>query len=108
MLALGVFGGKYMTDCREEFPAAWFAEAKLCHERHDSFLNFFEINASLPLAEWQKRGWIHPDDPGGGSSGTAATTWAGGPPTRTPGRLAGGRLCGGMWPRSGRTAWLGT
>ena len=29
MLRLGVFGGKYMTDCRKEFPASWFARASL-------------------------------------------------------------------------------
>ncbi|HEY2553935.1 MAG TPA: hypothetical protein VGI15_01690 [Candidatus Cybelea sp.] len=35
MLALGVFGGKYITDCATEFPASWFAKAKLCTVRHD-------------------------------------------------------------------------
>ena len=65
MLELGVFGGKYLTDCRDEFPGEWFEHARLCHERHDPDLNFFGVNASLPLSEWQRRGWIHPDDPRG-------------------------------------------
>jgi hypothetical protein len=29
MLELGVFSGKYLTDCRDEFPASWFARAAL-------------------------------------------------------------------------------
>src|SRR6478752_4384561 len=60
MLRLGVFGGKYMTDCRDEFPASWFAGAKLCAERHDPRLNDFGVNASQSLAEWRRKGWIHP------------------------------------------------
>lgn len=65
MLELGVFGGKYMTDGAAEFPASWFAAAKLCPERHDPALNYFGVNASQPLAVWQAKGWIHPDDPRG-------------------------------------------
>jgi hypothetical protein len=65
MLQLGVFGGKYMTDCQDEFPQAWFRRAKLCHEFHDPELNFFGINASKPLSYWVAKGWIHPDDPRG-------------------------------------------
>jgi hypothetical protein len=49
MLTLGVFGGKYMTDCRPEFPASWFAKAKLSPERYDAKLNFFGVRASQPL-----------------------------------------------------------
>ena len=65
MLALGVFGGKYMTDCRKEFPGAWFRGAKLSPGRHDAALNFFNVRASQPLAVWREKGWIHPDDPRG-------------------------------------------
>jgi hypothetical protein len=65
MLRLGVFGGKYMTDCTTEFPADWFTHAKLCRERRDASLNCFGVNASQPLSEWRAKGWIHEDDPRG-------------------------------------------
>lgn len=65
MLELGVFGGKYMTDCQDEFPKDWFVNAKLCSTHHNQELNFFKINASLPLSVWQKKDWIHPEDPRG-------------------------------------------
>lgn len=65
MLELGVFGGKYMTDCREEFPEDWFTNAKLCSERHNPELNFFGVNASQPLSVWRRNGWIYHEDPRG-------------------------------------------
>jgi len=65
MLQLGVFGGKYMTDCRDEFPSSWFARARLSPARHDPRLNYFGVSASQPLAVWRKKGWIHREDPRG-------------------------------------------
>jgi hypothetical protein len=65
MLELGVFGGKYMTDCQKEFPKSWFARAKLCAGRRDPALNFFGVNASQPLSVWKRKGWIHREDPRG-------------------------------------------
>lgn len=65
MLALGVFGGKYMTDCRAEFPASWFAKARLSSTGRDPSLNWFGVDASQPLSAWRAKGWIHPDDPRG-------------------------------------------
>ena len=65
MLELGVFGGKYMTDCRREFPASWFEHAKFSQNGHCASLNYFGVNASQPLEVWQKKGWIYPEDPRG-------------------------------------------
>ena len=65
MLALGVFGGKYLTDCRAEFPASWFTKAKLSPERYDATLNYFGVRASQPLKVWRKKGWIYEEDPRG-------------------------------------------
>ncbi len=65
MLELGVFGGKYMTDCRDEFPAAWFENARLSPERADPKLNYFGVDASMPLSHWRRKGWIYHEDPRG-------------------------------------------
>ncbi|GAC1414314.1 MAG: hypothetical protein NVSMB66_7430 [Candidatus Doudnabacteria bacterium] len=68
LLQLGVFGGRYMRDCAEEFPPTWFAKAKfypLGKPGHDKSLNFFKVEASQPLEEWLRKDWIHPQDPRG-------------------------------------------
>lgn len=65
MLTLGVFGGKYMTDCKAEFPSDWFLHAKLSSGKKDPLLNYFGIDASQSLSVWQKKGWIFPEDPRG-------------------------------------------
>ncbi|MEI7511482.1 MAG: hypothetical protein WCJ84_04970 [Candidatus Peregrinibacteria bacterium] len=65
MLELGVFGGKYMTDCQAEFPQEWFTSAKLSPHQKDPSLNFFGVDASLSREEWLKKGWIFKDDPRG-------------------------------------------
>ena len=68
MLALGIFGGVYMRDCRSEFPASWFAHARLQQDgivQSDPNLNCFGVSASQPLVVWQSKGWIYRDDPRG-------------------------------------------
>lgn len=65
MLELGVFGGKYLNDCKKEFPKLWFRNAKLSNSNKDIQLNFFKVNASLPLKDWINKGWINEHDPRG-------------------------------------------
>ncbi len=65
MLKLGVFGGKYMTDCQNEFPKDWFKDAKLSPKYKNIDLNFFKVDASLSLSIWKQKGWIYKDDPRG-------------------------------------------
>jgi hypothetical protein len=65
MLELGVFGGKYMTDCQDEFPEDWFVRARLSPGESNPDMNLFGVAASQSLLEWRKKGWIWDDDPRG-------------------------------------------
>ena len=65
LLELGVFGGKYMTDCQDEFPASWFKKARLNPVFHDAKINYFGVNASQSLSVWRSKGWIYHEDPRG-------------------------------------------
>jgi hypothetical protein len=68
MLELGVFGGLYFDTpaLRKEFPAEWFAHAKLAPAgtaKPIAKLNYFGVNASQPRSVWQAKGWINDADP---------------------------------------------
>lgn len=68
MLSLGVFGGRYMRDCKDEYPKDWFKKAKLHKEGlpgHDKSLNYFGVDASQPISVWREKGWINKNDPRG-------------------------------------------
>jgi hypothetical protein len=65
MLELGIFGGVYMRDCRDEFPKSWFTKAKLSKTHHNKELNYFKVDASQSLSVWKEKGWIREQDPRG-------------------------------------------
>ena len=46
MLDMGVFGGKYITDCKEEIPDYRFENVKLSSLRKNTKTNYFKVNAS--------------------------------------------------------------
>jgi hypothetical protein len=62
MLMLGVFEGKYLNDCVEEFPAEWFVSAlwrgRLSPEGPDPVrCNLFGVRSRQPLQVWRENGW---------------------------------------------------
>ena len=67
MLEMGVFEGKYLNDCRNEFPKKWFLKAdklgKLSPKKADISKNFFGVKSRQSLREWIRKGWIMPGDP---------------------------------------------
>ena len=54
----------HYLDCNKEFPKSWFRSAKLSKVK-DININFFQVDASLPLKEWVAKGWIFSEDPRG-------------------------------------------
>lgn len=64
MLEHGVFEGKYLNDCQEEFPKSWFTNAKLS-DKPDPSINCFRIKSRQPLSVWEEKGWIIGEDPRG-------------------------------------------
>ncbi|EDR29194.1 hypothetical protein, conserved [Entamoeba dispar SAW760] len=59
MLKMGVFEGKYLNDCVNEFPIEWYDESK--DKRSlvaDPKLNYFGVKSRQSLTTWKKNGWI--------------------------------------------------
>lgn len=66
MLWLGVFEGKYMTDCKHEYPASMFAGARLSPDKPNAAgCNAFGVKARDGLKAWKHYGRIDPQDPRG-------------------------------------------
>jgi hypothetical protein len=66
MLQLGIFGGDYFSKVPSEFPSDWFEGVELSESgTADKNLNFFKLNASQPIKEWRRKGWIYEEDPKG-------------------------------------------
>lgn len=64
MLEMGVFEGRYMNDCGQEFPESWLLNAKRS-QKPDPTLNHFGVKSRQPLGVWRDNGWIYGPDPRG-------------------------------------------
>lgn len=64
MLEMGVFEGRYINDCTQEFPSDWLQNAKIGQEP-DPSINYFGVKSRQPLSVWKQKGWICGPDPRG-------------------------------------------
>ncbi len=64
MLEMGVFEGKYLNDCKGEFPESWFKNARLSPFANEK-INMFSVKSRQSLAHWRAKNWIIAPDPRG-------------------------------------------
>ncbi len=57
MLAMGVFEGKYINDCKSEYPDNWFSKARIA-DKPNAKLNYFGVKSRQSLSYWRSKGWI--------------------------------------------------
>lgn len=66
MLALGIFSGKMINDCLDEFPPEWFTEAignkTLAPGGANVTCNLYKVKSRQSLKEWRRKRWIYGDD----------------------------------------------
>lgn len=65
MLKMGIFEGKYLNDCEEEFPKEWFEYKRHRDRIADPELNYLKVKSRQSLQTWRENGWIIGDDPRG-------------------------------------------
>lgn len=66
MLNYGVFEGKYLNDCLNEFPDEWFIESEKKRSNYSNVsLNYFKIKSRMSLMYWKRNNWLIGDDPRG-------------------------------------------
>ena len=75
IIKMGSFGGTYFNPTNheikidyKEFPSEWFdgiPKKYYLSSKYDRNINFFKVKSGLNQIEWEKRGWIHSQDPRG-------------------------------------------
>lgn len=69
ILKMGVFGGRMINDCMEEYPREWFLislkNKKLSPGKVDYTKNKYKVKSGTSLKFWKSKKWIRGDDPRG-------------------------------------------
>jgi hypothetical protein len=99
MLELGVFCGKYMTDCRKEFPTSLFTRAKLLQDATALSIILVSMLAS-PYQHGATRAGVIPMTRAAGSNGIVVITLAAVCQKRMLARSRAGKQSGATSPTS--------